>query len=304
MWFSHQLQLRGCEHISRSSTKVVLLLFSLVAVSQAQLNWEGQTGALLAPYAYTSESSAHGFGHPEVAFHYMNAGPVLGNELQASITVGFLKIGEIGFTRAFNVEGSAPLSPVFANGFNISQIKFRLVPENLHKSKFVPAIAAGVVVRTQVRRVTEVLERENTTCTDFDLVTTKTIKELHGLPILLNFGVRLTNSSLMGIAANSPDWSFRTFGAATFEVKAPKHSKLVLGAEFAQQPHQLKEVPGPFFPTTATVPTTLAYFVRIKPGSDLPVNLDFGIVQLAGKLGPALDLQARHQFTMGFSYRF
>ncbi len=283
---------------------MVLLVFALARPATAQLNWEGQTGALLAPFAYTSASSARGFGHPEVAFHYMNAGQVLGNEFQASITIGFLKIGEIGFTRAFNAQGSAQLSPVFANGFNISHIKFRLVPENLHRTKFIPAIAAGAVVRTQVRRVTEVLERENTTCTDFDLVATKTINELHGLPILLNLGLKLTNSSMMGIAANSPNWEFRTFGAAALEVKGPQHSKLVLGMEFAQQPRQLKEVPGPFFPTTASVPTTLAYFIRIKPGSDVPVNLDFGVVQLAGKLGPALDLQARHQFTTGISYRF
>ena len=280
-------------------------VFVLATVCNAQLNWEGQTGGLLTPFAYTSASSARGFGPPEVAFHYMNAGPVLGNEFQASITVGFLKVGEIGFTRSFNAQGSTPeLSPDFANGFNISHIKFRLVPENAHRTKFVPAIAAGAVVRTQVRRVTEVPERENTTCTDFDLIATKTIDELRGLPIVLNLGVKVTNSSLMGIAANSPNWTVRTFGAAALEVKGPKHSKLLLGIEFAQQPRQLKEVPGPFFPTTATIPTTLAYFARVRTGRDSPVNLDFGVVQLAGRVGPVLDLQARHQFTMGVSYRF
>jgi hypothetical protein len=286
-------------------TMTPLLIFSLVPSSLAQLNWEGQSGALLTPFAYTSASSSHGFARPEVAFHYMNAGPVLGNEFQTSITVGFLKIGEIGFTRAFNAQGSTPgLSPVFANGFNISHIKFRLLPENLHKTKFVPAIAAGAVVRTQVRRVTEVLEHENTTCTDFYVVGTKTINQMHVLPILLNLGVKLTNSSLMGIAANSPNWEFRTFGAAAFELRGPAQSKVLLGMEFSQQPRQLKEVPGPLFPTTATIPTTLAYFIRVHPGSDVPLNLDFGVVQLAGKIGPTLDLQARHQFTTGVSYRF
>jgi len=291
--------------ILRSLTMVGLVLLKLAGASAAQLNWEGQTGALLTPFAYTADSSARSLGHPEVAFHYMNAGPVLGNEFQASITVGFLKIGEIGFTRAFNAQGSDPeLGPVFANGFNISHIKFRLVPEGFHKTKLVPAIAAGSVVRTQVRRVTEVLERENTTCTDFDLVATKTIYGLRGIELLLNFGEKLTNSSLMGIAANSPNWSFRAFGAAAFGVKGPKHSKLVLGLEFAQQPRQLKEVPGVFFATTATIPTTLAYFARIRPGSDVPVNLDFGVVQLAGRVGPVLNFEARHQFTLGFSHRF
>jgi hypothetical protein len=293
---------KSWQFLTRWMIVMMLPVFFGVAAS-AQLNWEGQTGALVTPFAYTA-SSTHGFGRPEIAFHYMDAGPVLGNELQASITVGFLKVGEIGFTRAFNVEGSTTtLSPVFANGFNISHIKFKLVPENFKQRKFVPAIAAGAVVRTQVRRVTEVKERENTTCTDFDLIATKTVARLR-VPIQLNLGVKLTNASLMGIAANSPDWEARAFGAAAFEVKGPESSRLMLGMEFAQQPQQLKEVPGPFFPTGATIPTTLAYFVRVRPGGDAKVNLDFGIVQLAGRIGPGFDLQARHQFTMGASYQF
>lgn len=284
---------------------VSVLIFFVAPASVAQLNWEGQTGGLVTPFAYTTSSSSHGLGHPEVAFHYMNAGQVLGNEFQVSVNLGFLGVGEIGFTRAFNSQGSSPqLSPLFGNGFNIAHIKFRILPENLHQRKFVPEIATGAVVRTQVRRVTEVLEHENTTCTDFYLVGTKTIEQWHGIPILLNLGIKLTNASLMGIAANSPNWTFRSFGAAGFRIKGPVHSSLWLGMEFAQQPRQLKEVPGPFFPTTATIPTTLAYLVRVHPGGELPFNLDFGLMQLAGRIGPALDLQARHAFTMGVSYRF
>ena len=94
-------------HESRTKQAILLsvLIFFLAPTTLAQLNWEGQTGGLLTPFAYTSKSPALGIGHPEVAFHYMNAGPVLGNEFQTSITVGFLKIGEIGFTRSFNAQG-------------------------------------------------------------------------------------------------------------------------------------------------------------------------------------------------------
>ena len=87
-------------------------------------------------------------------------------------------------------------------------------------------------------------------------------------------------------------------------MKAPKQTKLLLGMEFLQEPRHFKEVPGQFFPTSATVPTTLAYWVRVQTISDIPVNLDFGIMQLGGNLGPAWNLQARHQFTMGVSYKF
>jgi len=281
----------------------VLLLF-LAPACFAQLNWEGQTGGLLTPFAYTASSPRNGLGRPELAFHYMDAGPVLGNELQASITFGFLKVGEIGFTRSFNAEGSEPgLSPLFANGFNIAHIKFKLLPENLRGLKFVPAIAAAAVVRTQVRRVTEVDERENTTATDFDAIATKTIDELP-IPVLLNLGVKLTNASLLGLAANAPNWDFEAFGAAGFELRGPKHSKLLLGAEFLQEPRHFKEVPGRFFATAATLPTTLSYFARIRPGSEIPLNIDVGLVQLGGNLGSGWNIQARHQFTMGVSYHF
>jgi hypothetical protein len=281
---------------------LLTLLFAPSAV--AQLNWEGQTGGLITPFAYTELSPRHGFGHPELAFHYMNAGPALGNEFQASVTIGFVKIGEIGFTRSFNQQGSVTgLSPVFANGFNISHIKFRLLPENARKTSFIPAVAAGAVVRTQVRRVTEVPERENTTCTDFYLVGTKTIDQLK-LPIIVNAGIKLTNASLMGIAGNSPDWSFRGFGAFALRINGPAHSRLDVGAEISQQPRSLKEVPGQYFSTTATIPTTLAFFFRVHPRGDVPLAAQFGVAQLAGKVGPGMDLQARHALILGVSYRF
>lgn len=280
------------------------LTFLFAPSSQAQLTWEGQTGGLLTPFAYTADSPARGLGHPEVAFHYMNAGPVMGNEFQASITFGFLKIGEVGFTRSFQAEGNTPeLGPLFDNGFDISHVKFRLIPEDFHDAKFVPAIAAAAVVRTQVRRISEVEEHENTSATDFDLIATKTIDEIR-VPIVLNIGVKLTNASLMGLAANSPNWSAEAFGAGVFEFRAPKHIKLLLGAEFLQQPRHFKEVPGQFFATSATVPTTLCYWVRIKPGSNSPVQFDFGVVQLGGNLGPDWNIQARHQSTAGISYHF
>lgn len=297
-------QLRPWARQARGAAVVCLLALSAAPACRAQLNWDGQTGGLLTPFAYVSNSPRRGLGRPELAFHYLDGGPALGSELQASITFGFLKIGEIGYTRSFNVEGSAPgLGRLFANGFNIGHIKFKLLPENFRGAKFVPAIAAAAVVRTQVRRVTEVEERENTTATDFELIATKTIDELP-VPILLNFGLKLTNASLLGLAANSPSWAWEAFGAAGVELRGPQRSHWLLGVEFLQEPRHFKEVPGQYFSTTAIVPTTLSYFVRIRPGDRLPWNVDIGLAQLGGHLGPGWDLQARHQFTLGVSYRF
>lgn len=280
---------------SRAALALPLVLL-LSPFATAQLNWEGQTGGLITPFAYTSSSSM-GISRPQLAVHYLNGGAVLGNDIQISITTGFLKIAEGGFTRTFNFQGSDEMALLFANGFNAAHIKFRVVPENAWHTSFVPALAAGAIVRTQVRRVTEVTERENTTATDFFVVGTKTIASLR-VPIILSFGEKLTNASILGIAANSPGWEFKSFGGLFFSLKAPRHSRLTLGAEFARQPRQLKEVPG------VVIPTSLSYIARWHPASDLPLTFELGFVQFGNNLGSGFDLEARHQVVLGIGYHF
>ena len=64
-------------------------LISVAAAGHAQnLNWEGQTGAFVTPFAYTSPSPAKGFGLPAVSFHYLDGGSVLGGFYEVSGTVG------------------------------------------------------------------------------------------------------------------------------------------------------------------------------------------------------------------------
>lgn len=274
------------------------LLLSLVLppLAAAQLNWEGQTGGLIAPFAYTSSSSM-GIARPQLALHYLQGGEALGNDFQISITIGFLKIAEGGFTRTFNVQGADEMAPLFANGFNSGHIKFRLLRENAGHTWLTPAVAAGAIVRTQVRRVTEVTERENTTATDFFLVGTKTVANLQ-VPVVFNLGVKLTNASILGIAANAPGWEFKPFGGLFFSLRAPQHNHLMLGAEFACQPRQLREVPG------VVIPTSLGYLARWRPGIDVPLTLELGFLQLGGNLGSGFDMEARHQVVVGVGYQF
>ncbi|MBI1760934.1 MAG: DUF3034 family protein [Acidobacteria bacterium] len=277
---------------------IPLFAFTSSAAGQG-LNWEGQTGAFITPFAYTSKSSNDNIGHPQVAFHFLNTGSVIGNNMQASITVGFLGHAEFGYTRSFNAAGkTAGLSPLFEGGFNTVHGKFNFVPENAAKTKWVPGLAAGFVARTQVRHVGAVLKAKDTANGDLYLVATKTVTQVKGLPFLLNFGVKATNASVFGIAGNAPDWQARAFGAAAIVVKGPSKSTLIFGSEFAQQPHFIKDLPG------ATVPTTLTYFVRIVPNGEVPFNLDFGVAQAVGKIAPGVDLKARNQLAMGLSYRF
>jgi len=271
-------------------------VFSVLApISQAQdLNWEGQTGAFVTPFAYTSASPSSGFGHPAVSFHYLDGGEVIGGLYQVSATEGFLKRFEAGYTHSFNSAGTtAGLSPLFEGGFNIFHGKAKLLPENAWKHNFLPAISVGFVVRSQVGHITGY----NKTNGDAYLVATKTITQIKGLPIVVNAGIKDTNASVLGIAGNSPIWQGRGFGAVGFVLPGPK-SKVVVGSEVLQQPHYIQGVPG------ATLPSTLTYFVRVLPKTERPLNIDFGVAQAAGEIAPETDIKARAQFAFGISYKF
>jgi len=45
------------------------------------------------------------FGKPEVAFHYLNSGSVIGNDYQFSGTEGVCKHFEVGFTQSLQLDG-------------------------------------------------------------------------------------------------------------------------------------------------------------------------------------------------------
>jgi hypothetical protein len=263
------------------------------------LNWEGQTGALVTPFAYTSPSPADGFGRPAVSFHYLNGGDVLGGFYEVSGTVGFLKRFEAGYSRALSSDGSTPaLSPLFEGGFNIFHAKANLLGENAGKHGYLPAVSLGFVARTEVRRVGGVLNSKDTHNEDVYLVATKTITYFRVVPIVCSLGFKVTNASVLGIAGNAPNWQGRLFGTLGFVVPGPVRSKIVLGSEFLQEPRHIEGLPG------ATMPTTLTYFARVIPRGELPLNVDFGVAQVANKILPGVDLRARSQFAVGVSYRF
>jgi len=279
---------------------LTLFLVAVAPAGQAQsLNWEGQTGAFITPFAYTSPSPAGGLGRPAVAFHYLDGGNVLGGFYEASATIGFLKRFEVGYTRAFNSDGSVPsLSPLFNGGFNIFHGKANVLAENAGKHNYIPAISLGFVARTNVRRVGGVLDSKDTHNEDFYVVATKTITYFKVLPIVANFGIKATNASVLGIAGNAPYWQGRLFGTVGFVVPGPVQSKIIVGSEFMQEPRHIAGLPG------ASLPTVLTYFARVIPRAELPLNVDFGVAQVANNIAPGVDLHVRSQFALGASYRF
>ena len=281
-------------------TLLVVFLISVTAAGHAQnLNWEGQTGAFVTPFAYTSPSPAKGFGLPAVSFHYLDGGSVLGGFYEVSGTVGFLKRFEAGYTRAQNSDGSvSSLSPLFNGGFNIFHGKANLLGENAGKHNYIPAISLGFVARTNVQRVGGVLNNQNTHNEDFYLVATKTVAYFKVLPVVASLGFKATNASVLAIAGNAASWQGRLFGAVGFVVPGPVKSKMVFGSEFLQEPRQIEGLPG------ARLPTTLTYFARVIPRGELPLNIDFGVAQVANQIAPGVKLNARSQFALGVSYRF
>jgi hypothetical protein len=120
------------------------------AASAQSLNWDGQTGVFITPLAYTAASPTNSIGKPILAFHFLNAGDVLGNFYTTSATVGAFGRLEFGYTRDFHSQGdTAGLSPLWSGGFNIVHAKVNVIGENAGKTKWVPAISAGFVVRSQ-----------------------------------------------------------------------------------------------------------------------------------------------------------
>jgi len=198
--------------------------------SHAQaLGWEGETGVFLTPLAYTASSETQKF-HPVVAYHYFNAGPVIGDFHEASIEVGIGKRFELGYTHEFHAFGSDMgangLSPLWQNGFEIFNGKFRLVPENYAKTKWVPAVSVGFLARAGVRNVGNFIAESNTaqmsgkTNGDIYVVASKVVPS-KPIPIVLSAGIRGTNAELWGMGGNAPDWQARAFGAVPLSSRGP-----------------------------------------------------------------------------------
>jgi hypothetical protein len=288
---------------TRWAPTILLLVLSLAArAAQAQsLGWEGPTGVFVTPLAYTSASPAKGLGQPSVAFHFLAAGPVIGEYSTVSITEGFAKRFEVGYTGEIHATGStAGLSPLWNGGFSIVHGKATLVPENAFKTKWAPAIAVGGIVRVNDNNVGDGSAGQGTTNGDAYIVATKLVTQTKKVPLLLSAGLRGTDASLWGLGGNAPAFTGRAFGALGFVFTGPGKSTIILASEVAQQPRQINVGGTPSF----DIPTSEVYAVRVVPLPKRKLNLDFGVLQAAGRIAPGVDLQARARVAFALSYGF
>ena len=297
--------------IASDRKTILFLLFALFFTAHnlpaQSLGYEGPTGVFVTPLASTAASPANGAGHPVIAYHVLAGGPVIGTWNTVSITEGFAKRIEIGYTREDHAAGNtAGLSPLWTDGLNIFHGKVNLIPENAAKTKWVPAISVGGIARTNDSNVFNGTNGQSKTNGDLYLVATKVVTQIEKkVPILLNAGVRGTNSSLWGLGGNAPDFSARAFGAVAFVFTGPGKSTIILASEAAQQPQKIKST------STAGVssgvfdiPTSVDYAVRVLPSPKHKLNVDFGILQAAGNISPGVNLKARARAAFGISYGF
>ncbi|MGA3134784.1 MAG: hypothetical protein ABSC88_02210 [Terracidiphilus sp.] len=289
---------------------LLLVLPFAAHTAQAQsLGYEGPTGVFVTPLAYTSASPANGLGKPSVSYHFLAGGPVIGDFSTVSITEGFAKRFEAGYTSEIHA-GPDPTG-LWASDFSIVHAKATIVPENAGKTKWVPAIAVGGIFRFNdndaydgTNAATASLNLGQTTKNgDIYGVATKIVTQTRKVPVLLSAGLRGTNASLWGLGGNAPNWTARGFGALALVFTGPNKSTIIVGSEVSQQPKQIKAGAG----SALDIPTSEVYAVRIVPLPKHKLNIDAGILHAGGNVGSPgvpLNLNARARVAFGISYGF
>jgi hypothetical protein len=277
-----------------------LALFgSAQSLHAQQLGWEGETGVFVTPLAYTVGTPERKFALPVVAYHFLNAGSVIGRYNQLSITSGYARRVEFGYTRTIHDAGdNATLSPLWTDGFNTFHAKGSLIQENAWKQRWMPQVATGFMLRTQVRNVGGEMQKKDTTNADIYLVATKTITQLKPMSLLLSGGVQGTNAELIGLGGNASKWGPVGFGAVAVVLAGPAKSTIILGAEVAQQPRHPDQLPN------AVIRTAFVYALRVVPSPRLKLNMDFGILEGPGQIAAGVDLKAKDCPGGAISYSF
>jgi hypothetical protein len=285
---------------------LIVLWFAAHAALAQSLGYEGPTGVFVTPLAAIATSPAHGAGHPVISYHLLAGGPVIGTWSTVSFTEGFARRFELGYTRQDHAAGSsASLSPLWTDGLNIFHGKAIVVSENAGKTKWVPGIAIGGIARTNDSNVGDGANGQARANGDIYLVATKIVTQTKKVPLVLNAGVRGTNSSLWGLGGNAPDWEARAFGALGLVVPVPGKRSLILASEIAQQPQTILFTSSSGVKSAGLdIPTSIDYAVRLVPLPEHKLNFDVGLLQAAGRIAPGIDLKARARVAIGISYGF
>lgn len=304
---------------------VVLCLLAAAPLDAQNLTLEGQTGGFITPTAYVVYSAkGQFFSHPALGYHFVDADKVIGNLHTFSIEEGFANRAEVGYTRSVHTEGN---SPTFSSlwhfaGMNLFNGKVVAIKDGQWHTP-VPGVAAGFVVRTGDKFVTGALDQELTgklnsyTNGDVYAVVTKTWPH-PPVPFLANLGWKATNGTIYGIGGQSTRFGGRLFGGLGIPIPGPFKTAIVPAVGFTQEPKTSKNLSAILYPpgSSAHIPTTLDYAVRITQKDNPHFAFDIGIGQVAGTIGTTaiptpnglvllpVNLQARAVFGTGLSFRY
>jgi hypothetical protein len=266
------------------------------------LTLEGQTGGFITPTGYTLQARpGQWYSRPAVGYHFIDASAVIGTVSTLNVTEGFFNRAEIGYTRLVHTNGGNLMySPLwYFSGMDIVHAKVNVIKENSFGQGWVPAVAIGGVYRIDDNYVTGAIYNKVEHNGDVYVAVTKQRLKAP-IPVLVNLGFKCTNASIYGIGGNATRFQGRFFGGVGFPLPGPFGLAIVPAAGFTQEPHYVEGLPG------AKIPTTLDYAVRITQSNQEKdhFSFDIGVGQVAGKILPTVDLQARSVFGMGLSYKF
>lgn len=197
----------------RSAMLIALLILTPTPAPAQSINWDGQTGFIVAPTAMAVKAPANGVSLPVASFQLLNAGDVIGTRFQIALTVGIGDRAEAGFTRSAVSTGTDELNKLFDRGFSNAHGKLVLIREAGDRGR--PGVALGGIVRWQQQHIEGGLGVA-TRNADAYVVVTKTFNVAADWGVLVNGGGKVTNAALYGIAGNAPGWSARVFGGVGF----------------------------------------------------------------------------------------
>jgi membrane-associated protease RseP (regulator of RpoE activity) len=251
------------------------------------LNWDGQTGALVTPYATVATSSASRFGRPLAAFAFMDAGDIVGQRFQISFTVGIAKRFELGYTKSAVSGDTEGLAMYFDRGFQNIHGKVQLSED---REGGAPAIAVGARFAWQVSSLTEAAPLRTG---DIYVAVTKAFAASDTVTVLVNGGVKFTNAALLSLGGNAADWCACVFGSG----EATIQKRVTVGAEVLMQPQEI-ELLG-----SADIPPTFTVFGRVSLVANR-LSVLGAWVRLAGVVAPGVDLRALNSYTLSAAFRF
>jgi len=281
----------------------ILLIFCALfcgrAIQAQSLTMDGESGVFFVPLASTVPSSPHHFGGLTVGVHVVGLSPVFGNLYNVGIEEGYGGRFEFGYTRNSHTDGGNPSISPLVNyaGMNLFNAKAIVLRGGYAKAKYFPTVSVGGVLRTNDPYIAENIAGHTRTNGDIYGVATSTVPVAKTLLVILNGGVRGTNSETHGFDDSATNFQARAFGAVGFPIVVKSQYLVVPAFEISQEPHKILDA------TATTWPSGLVYAVRFGP-KNFKWSFDGGMGHVAGQVAPTVNLKANNGIAFAANYRF